>query len=218
MGSAKHRRGKHVAGIAPAYAVDAALPRSAEGVPMALVGVQRITLRARAPIAGDRLVLPFELPPARRAQEPLTREQMACGLWVVSTLPNIGKSSCSSQVAQLDEVIRHADGPVQVAYVSSDPAPNWAEVDQYHPDVSGAAFTLDGAKERDRHAFEETFGIGVTGHRRVARGLFALLDGVFVAAQVPYQQGESLRVGPFLLRLQNLLAAFGSAVRLPVSA
>ena len=40
------------------------------------------------------------------------------------------------------------------------------------------------ALPNDCEAFTQTFGIGVAGEARIARGLFALYDGVFLGAEV----------------------------------
>jgi hypothetical protein len=44
----------------------------------------------------------------------------------------------------------------------------------------------------------------VQGHRRIAHGLFALLDGVFILAQIPFHQMRSPDVHDFLMRLRRL--------------
>ena len=54
-------------------------------------------------------------------------------------------------------------------------------------------------------AFGLSFGVAVQGHGRIAHGLFALVDGVFVGAEVPFQQLAVPDVGAFLDRVERLL-------------
>lgn len=185
--------------------------RALAEVRFARLGGRRITLPGSAPRAGDRLTARFELPPARNATAPLCATDLSAGLVFVSTLPNVAKSACLAQIVDLDEHTQNPAGEGRVVLVSADHASNWREVDEFHPDVRAPAYTLDGASAEHRAAFVRAFGVEVAGHRRIAHGLFALIDGVFLTADVPFDQMSSPDVAGFLTRVRRLSALLRSS-------
>lgn len=186
--------------------------RALAEIRLAHLGGRRISLPGSAPCAGDRLAARFELPPARSATAPLRSEELAAGLVFVSTLPNVAKSACLAQIVDLDEHTRHASTRARVVLVSADHADHWHEVDEYHPDVQAPAYTLEGASADHRASFVRAFGVEVAGHRRIAHGLFALVDGVFLTVDVPFDQMMSPDVGAFLERVRRLAGALGASL------
>jgi hypothetical protein len=165
------------------------------GTPILLVG--------HLPRPGMPLLDVFRLPPARRACAALTDDELRRGLVVVSTLPNIQRHACVAQIVQLEEVCAHRFPNARIVHVSQDEAIHWAEVDRFHPGITAASYTLHGASESSRVSFAWAFGVGVLGHPRIAHGLFALRDGVFVAAEVPFDQMHAPDVGTFLGALDS---------------
>jgi len=93
--------------------------------------------------------------------------------------------------------------------VSSDDAENWQEVEEYHGDLQASGYTLDRATDESRKAFCDTLGVGVRESHRVAHGLFALKDGVFLAAEVPDDQMETPDIHAFLEAVHRALDALG---------
>ncbi len=162
------------------------------------LGGTPIRLRGRVPLPGERLGCDFAVPAARRAAAPLTREALSRGLVIVSTLPNIRRHACMSQIVVLDEETPRLLPGARVVHVAADEAEHWAEVDRFHPGVVAAGYSLHGAAPACRIAFGHAFGVAVEGHARIAHGCFALRDGVIVAAEVPYHQMHSMDVRPFL--------------------
>jgi peroxiredoxin len=159
---------------------------------------ERLALFGQLPAPGERLLEIFSIPAARRAIEPLTEQDLAVGLVLVSTLPNIERHACLAQIVDLDEHAAHRLPHARIVHVSSDEARHWAEVDRYHPTVRAAAYSLRAADEQSRTSFKWGFGVGVLGHERIAHGLFALARGVFLAADVPYDQMRPPAVERFL--------------------
>ncbi len=80
-----------------------------------------------------------------------------------------------------------------------------AEVDRYHPDVRAEAYSLEGADEMSSTGFKWGFGVGVVGHQRIAHGLFALCDGVFLVSEVPTDQMQAPSVRRFLSDVEKAL-------------
>lgn len=167
----------------------------------ARLGTQQIELLGDLPARGHRLAAEFTIPAARLASEPLTAQALRRGLVVVSTLPNIQKQACIAQVADLDEDSHEVLPSLRIVHVSADHADHWREVDRFHPNVRASGFSLCGADPASRDAFIRAFGVGVAGHHRIAHGLFALRDGVFLAADVPGNQMRPARVSAFLSAL-----------------
>jgi len=157
-----------------------------------------ILLLGHLPQPGRALVDVFTLPAARRATEPLTDADLRRGTVVVSTLPNIQRHACVAQIVQLEEECAHRFPTVRIVHVSQDEAIHWREVDRFHGGVTASSYTLAGASESSRVSFTWAFGVGVLGHRRIAHGLFALRDGVFIAAEVPFHQMHAPDVSGFV--------------------
>jgi hypothetical protein len=170
------------------------------------LGGRPIVLFGHTPQPGRPLVDVFSLPPARAATLPLTDGELRRGLVVVSTLPNIQRHACVAQIVELEEECAHRFPEVRIAHVSHDDAIHWREVDRYHPGIGAASYTLDGASESSRVSFTWAFGVGVLGHQRIAHGLFALREGVFIAAEIPFDQMHAPDIGGFLGALDTALA------------
>lgn len=168
------------------------------------LGGKRILLLGLQPQSGDALKGHFHVPAARKADQPLSPEVLKDGLVILSTLPNITKHACASQILDLEEHVREEFFPARLVHVSSDEVVHWREVDHYHPHLAAPGYSLHEADERSRVAFANAFGVGVQGHRRIAHGLFALLEGVFLLADIPFHQMSSPDVHQFLLRLGRL--------------
>jgi peroxiredoxin len=182
-------------------------------LPVRAVGERKVSVQGRtyhlpdsAPRPGTRLEAAFAIPGARNARAPLTAGDFAVGLTLVSTLPNIEKNACAMQIVHLEEHA-YAEFPgARVVHVSSDDAENWEEVDEFHGNLTAAGYTLADASDDSRAAFCAAFGVGVRESRRIAHGLFALRDGVFVAAVVPEAQMETPDIHAFLRAVTRALA------------
>jgi len=164
-----------------------------------------------APRPGDLLAADFAVPPARHAVAPLRRADLVHGLVLLSTLPNIHKHACTAQIIELEEHVPVALPAARIVHVSADHAHHWAEVDLYHASVAAPGYSLCCADDASREAFGRAFGVAVEGHRRVAHGLFALKEGVFIAADIPFDQMEPPDVAAFLLRTKRLLGCTSSS-------
>ncbi|MDR4460278.1 MAG: hypothetical protein MRJ67_07140 [Nitrospirales bacterium] len=162
------------------------------------LGDERIQLVGQVPRPGDRLTAGFAIPAARLAQEPLRASDLQDGLVVLSTLPNIQKHACLAQIVDLEERSHERLPALRIVHVSADHEEHWKEVDRFHPNVRAAGYSLCCADVDSRESFVKAFGIGVAGHHRIAHGLFALSDGVFVAVQVPDDQMRPADVKIFL--------------------
>ena len=169
------------------------------------LGGRPILLLGHPPHPGRTLVEVFDLPPARKARAPLTDGELRRGLVVVSTLPNIQRHACVEQIVRLEEECAHRFPSVRIVHVSQDEAIHWAEVDRFHPGIAAASYTLHGASETSRVSFTWAFGVGVLGEQRIAHGLFALREGAFVAAEVPFDQMHAPDVGRFIHTLDSSL-------------
>jgi hypothetical protein len=176
------------------------------GARVATLGDTTVTLLGAAPRAGSRLTSAFAIPAARRADAPLTRGGLARGLAFVSTLPNIAKHACVAQIVALEEHGAHWFPRATIAHVSADDARHWAEVDLFHGAVRAAGYSLAAADPCSAATFARAFGVAVAGHRRVAHGLFALRDGVFLDAEIPGDQLSTPQVEAFLARVHERLA------------
>ena len=166
----------------------------------ALLGKERIVLLGTEPRSGDRLLADFELPAAWRTSRSLKSDDLRRGWVVVSTLPNITRHACSSQILDLEEGMLGFERRPQLFHVSADAPTNWREVGEFHPTLRSPGYTLSGPSG---DAFALAFGVAVSGHRRIAHGLFALLDGVFVVVEIPHDQMTTPPVGPFLEELKR---------------
>lgn len=162
------------------------------------LGDERIRLVGLVPRHGDRLTAEFEIPAARLAANPLTAVDLRQGLVVVSTLPNIEKHACLAQIVELEERSHERLPGLRIVHVSADHEEHWREVDRFHPDIRSAGYSLCCAEAESREAFVQAFGIGVEDHHRIAHGLFALQDGIFLAAEVPEDQMRPADVTSFI--------------------
>lgn len=167
----------------------------------AQLGNSRIALLGEMPIPGDRLEADFTIPAARSASRPLVPSDLHEGLVVVSTLPNIQKHACLAQIVELEERSHGTMPQLRIVHVSADHETHWQEVDRFHPNIQAAGYSLCCADPASRTSFVEAFGVGVEGYHRIAHGLFALLDGVFIAAEIPSDQMRPAAVHRFLERL-----------------
>lgn len=167
----------------------------------AQLGTDRIELLGDIPRRGERLTAEFVIPAARLAARPLTAAELRQGLVVVSTLPNIQKHACLAQIVELEEHSRDRVPNLRIVHVSADHAEHWEEVDRFHPNIQSAGYSLFCADQSSRNAFVLAFGVGVEGHHRIAHGLFALRDGVFLEIDIPYDQMRPAEVKEFLRRL-----------------
>jgi peroxiredoxin len=179
----------------------------------AQLGDERIRLVGLVPCHGDRLISEFEIPAARLASNPLTAADLRQGFVVVSTLPNIEKHACLAQIVELEERSHERLPGLRIVHVSADHEEHWREVDRFHPDIRSAGYSLCRAESASREAFVQAFGVGVDGHHRIAHGLFALQDGIFLAAEVPNDQMRPADVASFI----DALAGRGGGERRPKS-
>jgi len=140
----------------------------------------------------------FAIPPARNATEPLVFSDLTRGKVFVSTLPDISKHACAAQILGLEEQVRHRAPEARLVHVSADAPHFWDEVDHFHRDLTASGYSLFGADEESARAFGQLFGVAVKGNRRIAHGLFALQDGIVVAAEIPYQQLGIPSIGRFM--------------------
>jgi len=173
---------------------------------LAVLGETPLRLLGRLPQPGELLApRPFSIPPARNATAPLTPDSLRHGMVLVSTLPNIGRHACAAQILDFEEESMRRLDSFRMVHVSSDEARYWAEVDHIHPNLAAEGFSLFDADEESVAGFGLAFGVAVEGHGRIAHGLFALLDGMFLAVEVPFQQLAVPAVGSFLDRMERLL-------------
>ena len=171
----------------------------------AQLGTSLIELQGKLPLPGERLGANFTIPAARSASRPLVPSDLQEGLVVVSTLPNIGKHACLAQIVELEERSHETIPHLRIVHVSADHETHWQEVDRFHPNIQAVGYSLCCADPASRSAFVEAFGVGVEGHQRIAHGLFALLDGIFLAAEIPADQMKPAEVQTFLQRLAALV-------------
>lgn len=178
---------------------------------VAKLGDRAVLLQGQVPTDGQRLTAEFVIPAARVADTPLTAAALRCGLVVVSTLPNIQKHACLEQIVDLEELGHTWLPGLRIVHVSADHEEHWKEVDRFHPDIRSEGYSLCCADPASREAFMLAFGVGVENHRRIAHGLFALLNGRVVAAEVPEDQMKPASVRVFVERVAALVG--GSAER-----
>jgi len=169
------------------------------------LGSRWAVLEAPCPRPGDVLRADFRLQPAHHASTSLCASQLQHGLVILSTLPNIEKRACTAQILALDRELDARGWRPQVVHVSSDAARHWSQLARLHDQVNAAGYTVDGASDKDRQVFARSFGVAVSGERRIAHGLFALQDGVFLSAEVPENQFRTPGVRQFLQRLARLM-------------
>ncbi|OQW30900.1 MAG: hypothetical protein A4E19_09145 [Nitrospira sp. SG-bin1] len=122
---------------------------------------------------------------------------------MVSTLPNIEKHACLAQIVDLEERGRERLPEWKIVHVSADHEDHWREVDRFHPNVQAAGYSLCCADQASR----EAFGVGVEDHHRIAHGLFALRDGVFLKVEIPSDQMRPASIRGFLERLIGEIGA-----------
>ena len=170
----------------------------------AYLGETVIELEGPAPQVGTSLVGDFAIAPAHFAPAPLLASDLRHGPVVVSTLPNIEKHACIFQIVDLEEELERFNPPPRLVHVASDPARHWTEVEQYHPKLRAPGYTLGETEAHSRDVFKAAFGVGVRGHRRIAHGLFALRDGIFLAVEIPDDQMSPPPVKSFLHRLSHV--------------
>jgi hypothetical protein len=171
----------------------------------ARLGEQEIELVGAQPRPGERLRGEFSIPPARYASAPLTCRDLSRGWVVVSTLPNIHKRACSTQILGLEEKLLKFERRPRLAHVSADPAEHWREVGHFHPNLRARGYTLDGSDAHSRAAFKAAFGVGVRENKRIAHGLFALHNGAFVAAEIPRDQMTPPPIEGFVHKLAHAM-------------
>ncbi len=170
----------------------------------AQLGSDQLHLLGQVPRRGDRLTAEFTIPAARLANTPLTADELRRGLVLVSTLPNIQKHACMAQIVALEEHGSEKLSEWTIVHVSADHEDHWREVDRFHPNVRAAGYSLCCADPASREAFVMAFGVGVEDHHRIAHGLFALGDGVFLEVEIPPDQMRPAEVDGFLLRLSGV--------------
>lgn len=168
---------------------------------IAQLGSDRIHLLGHVPRRGERLTAEFVIPAARLADKPLMAVDLRRGSVVVSTLPNIQKHACLAQIVELEERGHEELPEWRIVHVSADHEEHWREVDRFHPNVQASGYSLCCADPVSREAFVSAFGVGVEDHHRIAHGLFALQDGVFLEVEIPHDQMRSAAVRGFLERL-----------------
>ena len=164
----------------------------------AQLGARRLCLLGQAPKPGDLVSGQFSIPAARHAAMPLTDSELCQGLVIVSTLPNIQKHACMRQIVDLEERVKEKLPDARIVHVSADHAEHWQEVDQFHPDVQAAGYSLCCADTVSREAFVRAFGVGVKDHHRIAHGLFALKDGAFIGVEIPGDQMRTPEIDLFI--------------------
>ncbi len=177
------------------------MARQTEEARRAKLGADTIQLEGTMPQVGERLDASFSIPAARHAESPLTAAELSRGLVIVSTLPNIQKHACIAQIVDLEVQAKERVPSARLVHISSDHADHWLEVDRFHPDIETPGYSLCCADPGSRQAFAQVFGVGVVGLQRVAHGLFALREGIFVVVAIPEDQMRTPEVAGFLEQL-----------------
>ncbi len=170
------------------------------------LGDHPIFLQGKVPKLGDRILTKIKALPARRTKTNLTEKKLLKGLVIVSTLPNIRSHACSQQVLDLEIESKKLFPKCKIFHIASDPESGWEEVDKLHPFLKSPGFTLTGIKKQEKDTFKSCFGVGVCDHHRMAHGLFALLDGEFIAIYIPRQQLGTPNIKSFLNKIQKKIA------------
>jgi len=189
--------------LPPAPTMDA--PANPSPSRIVSLGGRSIRLLGEAPSVGGSLVSTFEIPRLDRAGV-LSADGLASGVHIVATLPNVRKQECAQQIARLEKHVAESDIDARVHYVTADDDSAWDEAVAHHARLRERAHSLLRAPLRDRDAFKVAFGVGVVGERRIARGLFALLDGAFAFVAIPQNQLEGPSVKLFVSSLARRVA------------
>ena len=164
-----------------------------------------IFLEGSQPKYGQKLANNITAKPARKTKEALGSTQLSQGLVFVSTLPNIRSFACSQQVLDLEVGSKKKFPKSKIFHIASDPKSGWKEVDLLHPFLSSPGFTLCGLSKDEKERFKSSFGVGVENENRIAHGLFALLDGKFIASYIPRQQYGVPNIKLFLNKVEKNL-------------
>jgi hypothetical protein len=160
--------------------------------PACLAG-RPILLLGHLPHPGRALVDVFRLPAVDHAGARLTDEDLRVGTVAVSTSPSLGPDSMR-QLEALKNACRRDLPFARVVHVSHD-MDSSAAIDG---SVHGELYTLEGASESSCVSFTWAFGVGVLGEKQIAHGLFALREGIFVAAETPFDQRPLHDVSGFI--------------------
>lgn len=152
------------------------------------LGDYSILLEGEKPQYGQRVANNIIAKPARKAKSSLGSLSLSKGLVIVSTLPNIRSFACSQQVLDLELEAKKKFPNCSIFHIASDPKSGWKEIDKLHPFLESPGFTLDGLSKGQLDAFKSCFGVGVENEKRIAHGLFALLNGKFIVSYIPRQQ------------------------------
>ena len=163
--------------------------------PACLAG-RPILLLGHLPHPGRALVDVFRLPAVDRAEAWLTDDDLRLGTVVVSTSPSLGPDAMR-QLESLEKACRRDLRFARVVHVSYDMDVSAATGETVH----GEMYALDGASESSRVSFTWAFGVGVLGEKQIAHGLFALREGIFVAAETPFDQRPLHDVSGFIRAL-----------------
>lgn len=164
------------------------------------LGGRSVRLERDEPRRGATFDAVFVLPRVD-ASGTLASADMSRGVHVVATLPNVRKRECSRQIDRLEKHVVDAVLPAELHDVTADDDSAWVTPKRRHPGLATRAYALLRAPSEHREAFKRAFGVGVVGERRSARGLFALVDGVFVSVIIPQNQLEGPSVKLFVSRL-----------------
>jgi len=162
------------------------------------LGDERIELYGNKPKLGEKLQIPFLIPPAFNTRLPLRKKAIDKGLVIISTLPNIKSNACSAQILNLEMEIKARKIKAKIFHVACDCPEHWEEVRSIHPFLRAKGFTLKNASKEDSESFRNSFGIGVHGSSRIAHGLFAFQDGKVIASYIPRQQYGIPNIKKFL--------------------
>ena len=173
------------------------------------LGGRPIVLLGHLPHPGRALVDVFTLPAILRGTPPLTEADLVRGTVVVATLPSIQRNASVVRLVELEGVCAQRHPSARIVLVSQEESVQSNEVDCCRGRMSAASYTLSGASESSRVSFAWAFGVGVLGDQRIAHGLFALRDGVFVAADVPFDQMQLPDVSGVLTALDGALRSLG---------
>lgn len=154
--------------------------------------------------SGDKIESRFHLPAAYNTKQALKEKDIAKGLVILSTLPNIRSNECSTQVLDLEKEVKARNLKAKIYHVACDCPKHWEEVRHLHPFLKAKGYTLKLANERDTESFKQALGVGVRGSKRIVHGLFAFQDGKLLASYIPRQQYGSPNVKKFLNSLDSL--------------
>src|ERR1051326_2917210 len=86
----------------------------------AALGASKIERLGLMPRPGDALLGEFRIPPARYAAKPLASGDLRRGWIVLSSLPNIHKRACSTQILDLEEKLIQFERRPRLVHVSAD--------------------------------------------------------------------------------------------------